>query len=90
MLPLIGVPPAIAAELRVHAPQSFRRVKVKGRNGQEREYWCFTKVVWLKRYGRKRLVIAHEQADLNDTLRFLLTDAQHWDSGRIVEILSYR
>jgi hypothetical protein len=28
-------------------------------------------VVRLKRYGRQRLVIAHEQADLNDPPRFL-------------------
>jgi hypothetical protein len=28
-------------------------------------------VVRLKRYGRKWLVIAHEQADLNDPPRFL-------------------
>jgi hypothetical protein len=76
----------VAAELRVQAPQSFWRVKVKGRNGEVREYWCFTKVVRLKRDGRKVLVIVHEQADLNDPPRFLLTDAQHWESGRIVEM----
>jgi hypothetical protein len=28
-------------------------------------------VVRLKQHGRKRLVIAHEQADLNDPPRFL-------------------
>ena len=80
----------VAAELRAQHPTSFRKVKVKGRNGAVREYWCFTKVVRLKRYGRKRLVIAHEQADLSDTPRFLLTDAQHWESGRVLEMWSYR
>ena len=50
----------------------------------------FTKVVRLKRYGRKRLVIVHEQEDLGDTPRFLLTDAQHWESGRVIETWSYR
>jgi len=53
-------------------------------------YWAFTKVVRLKRYGRKRLVIVHEQAALTDTPRFFLTDAQHWESGRILETWSYR
>jgi hypothetical protein len=52
--------------------------------------WAFTKVVRLKRYGRKRLVIVHEQADLSDAPRFLLTDALHWESGRVLETWSYR
>lgn len=52
--------------------------------------WAFTKVVRLRRYGRKRLVIVHEQPDLNDSPRFLLTDAQHWESTRVIETWSYR
>lgn len=80
----------VAAELRTQHPASFRQVKATGRNGQVREYWCFTKTVRLKRYGKKRLVIVHEQADLQDTPRFLLTDALHWESGRVVEMWSYR
>ena len=44
----------------------------------------------MKRYGRKRLVIVHEQEDLGDTPRFLLTDALHWESGRVIETWSYR
>src|SRR5436309_1294952 len=52
--------------------------------------WVFTKVVRLKRYGRKRLVVVHEQQDLGDTPRFLLTDALHWDSRRVLETWSYR
>ena len=52
--------------------------------------WAFTKVVRLKRYGRKRLVIGHEQADLSDAPRFLLTDALHWESGHVLETWSYR
>jgi hypothetical protein len=65
-------------------------IKVKGRNGEERKYWAFTKVVRLKRYGRKRLVIVHEKEDLSDAPRFLLTDALHWESGRVIETWTYR
>jgi hypothetical protein len=50
----------------------------------------FTKTVRLKRYGRKRLVIVHEQADLADQPRFLLTDALHWEAGRVIRVWSYR
>src|SRR5262249_37242051 len=73
----------VAQELRTNHPESFRQLKVKVRSGEEREYWAFTKVVRLKKgYGRKRLVIVHEQAELSDAPRFLLSDAQHWESGR--------
>lgn len=80
----------VALLLRTEHPTSFRLVKVTGRNGVEREYYSFTKVVRLKRFGRKRLVIAHETADLSDPPRFLLTDAQHWESTRVLETWSYR
>jgi hypothetical protein len=80
----------VAAALRCEHPESFRRLEVRCRNGARKPFWAFTKVVRLKRYGRKRLVIAHEQADLGDEPRFLLTDAQHWESGRVIETWSYR
>jgi hypothetical protein len=81
---------AVAAGLRDEHPESFRPVTVRCRNGDTKPFWGFTKVVRLKRYGRKRLVIVHEQADLGDTPRFLLTDASHWESGRVIETWSYR
>src|SRR5215813_10972139 len=81
---------AVAAELRRDHPESFRLVRVRCRNGDTKQIWAFTKVVRLKRYGRKRLVMVHEQADLSDAPRFLLTDALHWESGRVMETWSYR
>jgi hypothetical protein len=81
---------AIAEELRRNHPESFRLVRVRCRNGESKQLWAFTKVVRLKRYGRKRLLIVHEQEDLSDAPRFLLTDALHWESGRVLETWSYR
>jgi hypothetical protein len=77
------------AELRQHHPESFRPVKVSCRNGEEKVFFAFTKVVRLKRYGRKRLVIVHEREDLTDAPRFLVTDALHWESGRVIQTWSY-
>jgi hypothetical protein len=71
----------VGAELRQQHPESFRKIKVSGRNGEEEVFFAFTKVVRLKRYGRKRLVIVHEQEDL--------TDALHWESGRVIQTWSY-
>jgi hypothetical protein len=81
---------AVAAELRCEHPESFRPVRVHCRNGEMKSFWTFTKVVRLKRYGRKRLVIVHEREELSDEPRFLLTDALHWESGRVIETWSYR
>jgi hypothetical protein len=81
---------AVANGLRRDHPESFRPYTVRGRNGTVKDYWAFTKVVRLKKYGRKRLVIVHEQADLSDPPRFLLTDALTWESGRILSTWSYR
>ena len=44
----------------------------------------------MKKYGPKRLVVVHEQAALQDSPRFFLTDAKHWESTRIIETWSSR
>ncbi|MEM9507945.1 MAG: hypothetical protein AAGA16_09685, partial [Cyanobacteria bacterium P01_E01_bin.35] len=80
----------IAAELQNNHPESFRHKLVRCRNGEQREIWAFTKVVRLKKYGRKRLVIIHEKPDLSDSPRFLLTDASHWDASRVFATWTYR
>jgi hypothetical protein len=80
----------VAAALRSEHPESFRPFHVRCRNGETKAFWVFTKVIRLKRYGRKRLVIVHEKATLEDEPRFLLTDALHWESGRVLETWSYR
>ena len=80
----------VAAALRHEHPESFRPYSVPSRNGTVKAYWAFTKVVRLKKYGRKRLVIVHETADLSDPPRYLLTDALNWESGRIIRTWTYR
>jgi len=80
----------VAAELRTHHPESFRAVSVTCRNGEDKQLFVFTKTVRLKKYGRKRLVVVHEQEDLTDELCFLLTNALHWESGRVIQTWSYR
>lgn len=81
---------AVSEMLRQEHPESFRPMKVKCRNGEIKDYWVFTKVVRLKRYGEKRLAIVHETKDLTDTPRFYLSDALHWEGVRILETWSYR
>ena len=80
----------VAEELKTEHPESFRHKLVRCRNGEQREIRAFTKVVRLKKYGRKRLVIIHEKPDLSDSPRFLLTDALHWDASRVFATWTYR
>ena len=81
---------AIAEKLKLTSPSSFHHCRVKGRNGEVKSFWAFSKAVRLKKYGKKRLVIAHETENLSDTPRFLLTDALHWDITRIIRTWNYR
>ena len=81
---------AVAHAWRQAHPASFRAVRVHGRHGETKLLWGFTKVGRLKRYGRKWLVIVHDQEDLGDTPRFLLTEALHGESGRVLETWSSR
>lgn len=80
----------VGEEVKNTSPYSFRPCQVKGRNGEIKSFWAFTKVVRLKKYGKKRLVIAHETENLSDTPRFLLTDALHWEITRIIQTWDYR
>lgn len=76
---------AVATQLRAEHRESFRHLQVRCRNRELKECWAFTKTVRLKRYGRKRLVIVHGKEDLSDAPRFLLTDALHWESARLIQ-----
>lgn len=81
---------AVAIELRQTQPESLRRVVVRCRNGERKEFWAFTKTVRRKRYGRTRIALVQERSDLTDPPRFLVTEAVHWESGRIIETWSFR
>ena len=80
----------VAQGLRSESPQAFRHYHIRQRNGEIKEIWAFSKVVRLKKIGRKRIVIVHETEDLSDRPRFLVTDALHWDVSRIAITWSYR
>ena len=80
----------VAMKLKNDHPESFRHKSVRCRNGKKRDIWAFTKVVRLKKYTRKRVVIVHEKSDLSDAPRFLLTDALHGDSSKVFATWTYR
>lgn len=80
----------VAAELKEQHPQSFRRIEYQTRAGETTVGWGLSKAVRLKRYGKKRLLIVHQEEDLNDKPRFLVTNALHWEAKRILTSWSSR
>lgn len=48
---------AVAADLRQHSASAFRHYQICPRNGELKEIWAFSKVVRLKKIGRKRIVM---------------------------------
>jgi hypothetical protein len=65
-------------------------VQVRCRKGRRKEFGTFTTTVRLKRSGRKRIARVHDRADLTDTPRFVVSEARHGESGRIIETWSFR
>jgi len=63
---------------------------VRCRHEAIKQCWAFTKTVRLKRDGRQRFVSVHEKQDLADAPRFLVTEARHGESGRVLETWSDR
>ncbi len=39
---------------------AYRSIKIEERNGETKEYWVFSKVLHLKKLGKKRIVISYK------------------------------
>src|SRR5262249_21725845 len=64
----------VAEKLRRESPESFRAVVIRMVDGTSKTVHLFSRSVRLDHYGRKRIVILHQAADLTDTPVFLFTD----------------
>jgi len=66
-------------------PESFKQVVVN-----EQSYWVFSKAVDLKGVGRVRIVISHDNADLEGDPSYFAADKVDWGSTRILRTYSKR
>jgi len=80
----------VAKQLRTESPRSFREYECEKRNGEKQKFWAFTKVVHLKRYGRKRIMIMHYTEELSDEPHFYITSGISWKPPRILRTWSFR
>jgi hypothetical protein len=77
-------------ELRGTHPEAFRKHGVTLRNGTTRTCWIFSKVVRLRRYGKLRLFIVHDEEELSDAPHYLVTNALHWEGTKAIQTWSFR
>jgi hypothetical protein len=58
---------------------AFTEVDVKTRHGEPRTYWCFSKCLKVKEWGRKlRIVISYDNGELEGEPIFLVTNKTNW------------
>ncbi len=81
----------VAELLKKDHPNSFKKQKIRLRDGTTKEYLVFTKVLRLKKHwGRKRIAIVFEKEDLSDSPRVLISNATHWNGVKILKLWNYR
>jgi SRSO17 transposase len=56
----------------------------------EKVFYCFTKTVKMSKLGKVRLLIAHEEKDLSDTPKYLVTNNCRWEARRIIRTYQNR
>ncbi|MFQ5825399.1 MAG: IS701 family transposase, partial [bacterium] len=63
----------------------FKEIEIDGDT-----YYCFTKVVNMSKLGKVRLLIIHEEEDLSDTPKYLVTNNLRWEARRILRVYQSR
>lgn len=76
--------------IKIIPVSAYRKGEIKQRNGEYKEYWTFTKVVHLKKLGKKRIAISYDNKELKGEPKFLVTNRKDWEAKKIVETFSWR
>jgi len=69
----------------------FKPVQVQTRQGESREYWCFSKTVKVKDWKKVRIVISYDNENLEGEPIFLVTNKKNWTQpAKTVQLYMYR
>ncbi|MBL7075651.1 IS701 family transposase [candidate division KSB1 bacterium] len=63
----------------------FKKIDIDGKT-----FYCFTKTVKMSKLGKVRLLIVHEEEDLSDTPKYLVTNNLRWEARRILKVYQGR
>lgn len=70
---------------------AFKPVQVQTRHGEERTYWCFSKVVMVHNWKRLRVVISYDNKELDGEPIYLITNKKNWvQPQKIVQLYMMR
>lgn len=71
--------------------ESFKAVSVETRHGEQRQYWCFSKVLMVHKWRKLRVVISYDNEQLDGEPIYLITNRTHWvQPQKIVQIYMRR
>lgn len=81
---------SVAEDVRREYPEAFRQHPATLRHGPTRTCWICSKGGRLKRYGKLRLFIGHDEAELSAPPHYLITNAFHWEGTNAIQTWSAR
>jgi len=67
----------------------FRKLSIRYK-GEKETYYSYCKTHRIHNFGKQRLVINHQKADLSDTATFFLSNRRNWQAGGITRIRRHR
>lgn len=70
--------------------QSLNRSDFKKIDINETTFYCFSKTVRMSKLGKVRLLIVHQEEDLSDEPKYLVTDNLRWEARRILRMYQSR
>lgn len=75
--------------LREGGPPLFHKLSITYK-GEKETYYSYCKTHRIPNFGKQRLVINHQEADLSDTATFFISNKLNWQAGGITRIRRHR
>jgi len=76
-----------ALETRAKSP--FRKITIPYK-GEKESYYSYCTTLQIHNFGKQRLVINHQRADLSDSARFFISNRLDWQAEGITRIRRHR
>jgi len=70
-------------------PPLFRKLSITYK-GQKETYYSYCKTHRIHNFGKQRLVLNHQEADLSDAATFFISNQLNWQAGGITRIRRHR
>jgi hypothetical protein len=75
--------------LKTETLSPFRKITIPYK-GEKGSYYSYCKTHWIHNFGKQRLVINHQKADLSDSAMFFISNRLNWQAEGITRIRRHR